>query len=142
MANLTLQLFEALPIVLADVGAYLGVNSDPNRAYPLVSYSMISQSKATDNGLNSFDTSAEQFRVQVSIYDNDQELEGLLQTLASVTEAMKIENWSETGITPVQVKRIGGYGPTYIGNEKYWMMVTDFLVVLAKDRSEAETENS
>lgn len=142
MANLTSQLYEALATVLAEVEAWPGVNQDPNAAYPLVTYNAVGDSDAITNGAKSFSSETESFVIQVSVFDDQQDITRLIQTQASVEALMKDRTaWEATNADVISCKYVGGYGPVYVGSQKYWMYHKTFKITLGKDAGESDIES-
>jgi hypothetical protein len=136
--NLTEQLLEAMPIVLEEFGAWLGINQDPNAAYPIVTYSIVADTVVGDAG--SFDSVSETFLVQVAVYDDEASCERLATTQAEVEAAMlDVSKYAGYGL--VEVRYIGGRGPVYLGADKNWQYLKMFRVVLARDRVEPDPES-
>lgn len=131
--NLTENLLENLPVVLASVGGCLGLNSDPNVAFPIVTYNLIAQSQTKDTGYKAFDSDIEVFRIQVSVFDDDAELVGLIQTQSAV-EACLADKSLWVNVNLISCRYLGGFGPTYLGGQKYWQFVKDYSLVLAKNK--------
>lgn len=137
--NLTQQLFDALPVILEPVGAKLGLNSDPLATYPIVTYNLITQSAAAGNANRAFDSEAETFTVQVTVFDDDDQLLDLIQTQAEAEGLLKDRSaWEALDIGFVGCTYAGGFGPVYNDTERYWQYSKDFVITLAKAKGEAD----
>jgi hypothetical protein len=126
--NLTTEIFTKLNLILSDFNAYLGT-APFTAAYPVVTFNMIASS-TVDTVSPAFGDETESFRIQVSIFDDQEDCVRLIQTQAEIEEALKAGDW---GDCKVRVKRLGSYGPVYIDQEKYWQFSKDYEITLCKE---------
>jgi len=126
--NLTTEVFTRLNTILSDFNGYLGT-APFTAAYPVVTYNMIASS-TVDTVQAAFGDETESFRIQISVFDDQEDCVRLIEQQAAIEEALKTGDW---GGCKIRVKRLGSYGPVEIADERYWQFSKDYEITLAKE---------
>lgn len=125
---LKFELMKLITSLLSDQNVTYGI-AGPNSDYPIVTYAFVTTSLAGFIAY-SFTADTESFMVQFSAFDTQSDGERLLESLNGVMETIKLLKQSE-GV--VEVRYLGGTGPTFLDSEREWRCTADYRITMAKD---------